>query len=144
MLQLVFRHDYVFGYQIRASIVFYQKTKHRHFLEWLKEELEEGYIRDRRDGMTEYTIVGPRPVTSLLQILRPHLRLKQLHAETALRILSQLPRGREMNPKVLLELAKEVDHFKELNYSKKRTNTSETVYKFLLDKNLLNPVETDS
>ncbi|MEX1051860.1 MAG: LAGLIDADG family homing endonuclease [Patescibacteria group bacterium] len=144
MLQLVSRHDYVYGYQIRASIVFYQKTKHRQFLEWLKEELVDGYIRNRKDGMTEYAIVGPKPVTRILKQLKPHLRLKKEHAAVALQVLSELPSGRQITPKILLELARQVDRFKELNYSKKRTNTSRQVYEFLLNKNLLNPVETDS
>ena|SRR3989344_2555493 len=143
MLQLVFRHDYVFGYQIRASIVFYQKTKHRQFLEWLKHELEYGYIRDRKDGMTEYTIVGPKPVMELLGRLRPYLRLKKKHAALAIDIISKLPGGRAITPKILVKLAKKVDGFVELNYSKKRTNTSKEVIDFLVSKNLLNPVETD-
>jgi hypothetical protein len=32
MLQLIWRHDYKLGYQIRASIVFYQKTQYKNFL----------------------------------------------------------------------------------------------------------------
>lgn len=137
MLQLVFRHDYVFGYQIRASIVFYQKTKHRQFLEWLKEELEVGYLRDRKDGMTEYTIVGPKPVAELLILLKPFLRLKKDHAVVALDVLSKLPHGRQITPAILLRLAKKVDRFTELNYSKKRTNTSAVVHDFLVSKKLL-------
>lgn len=143
MLQLVFRHDYVFGYQIRASIVFYQKTKHRQFLEWLKKELKVGYLRDRKDGMTEYTIVGPKPVTELLIKFKPFLRLKKEHVVVALDVLSKLPSGRKITPTILLKLSKKVDRFAELNYSKKRTNTSKTVRDFLVSKNFLNPVETD-
>ena len=49
MLQLVYRHDYVLGYQIRASIVFYQKQQYIDFLAELKEQLGYGYIRKRND-----------------------------------------------------------------------------------------------
>ena len=143
MLQLVFRADYRLGYQIRASIVFYQKQKYKNFLFWLKEKFQVGYIRDRNDGMSEYTIVGPKPVSEILKKLMPYLRLKRDQAELALAVLAKMPgSGRKMNSKILLELSLEVDKFAELNYSKKRTNTSEKVRQFL-NKSLLNPVETE-
>ena len=137
MLQLVFRHDYVLGYQIRASIVFYQKQKNAYFLDWLKKKLKDGYIRIRNDGMSEYTIVGVTPVTRVLKLLYPYLRLKKEAAKVALKVLSQMPgRGREMKPKLLLSLSKEVDKFLYLNYSKKRTNTTEKVKEFFRSRNL--------
>ena len=144
MLQLVFRHDYILGYQIRASIVFYQKQKNAYFLDWLKKKLKDGYIRKRNDDMSEYTIVGVSPVTRVLTLLYPYLRLKKEAARVALKVLSKMPgRGREMTPKLLFSLSKEVDKFLYLNYSKKRTNTSEKLKDFLESHNLLNPVETD-
>lgn len=140
MLQLVFRHDYVFGYQIRASIVFYQKQQYRHFLEWLKENLTDGYIRNRNDGMSEYTIAGVLPVTRVLKLLLPYLKLKKGQASLALSVLSRMPgSGRKMDVNRLLELATEVDRFAILNYSKKRTNTSEKVREFLKSHNFLIP-----
>jgi len=144
MLQLIYRHDYLLGYQIRASIVFYQKQQNRWFLEWLKRKLSDGYIRNRNDGMSEYTIVGVRPVRKLLQQLHPFLQLKTQQAKVALAVLAKMPvTGRAMNAKKLMELAIYVDKFLVLNYSKKRTNTSSKVREFLLSHNLLNPVETD-
>ena len=144
MLQLVYRHDYVLGYQIRASIVFYQKQQYRQFLEWLKEELEYGYIRNRNDGMSEYTIVGIEAVTNILKMLKPYLKLKQQQANIALIVLGRMPgSGRKMTAKLLMALANEVDKFLEMNYSKKRTNTSQVVKKYLKSNKLLDPVETD-
>ena len=58
MAQLVRRKDYIYGYQVRVSIVFYQKQVHQEILSWLKTKLNYGYIRQRNDGMAEYTIVG--------------------------------------------------------------------------------------
>ncbi len=40
MAQLVRRKDYIYGYQIRTSIVFYQKSSHEDILFWLKEQLD--------------------------------------------------------------------------------------------------------
>ena len=86
MLQLVRRKDYVYGFQIRASIVFYQKQKHRVFLEWLQKQFQVGYIRNRNDGMSEYTIVGFKSVTKVLKKLKPFLRLKKKHVNLVFKV----------------------------------------------------------
>lgn len=140
MLQLVYRHDYVFGYQIRASIVFYQNTRYKLFLIWLKRELIHGYVRDRNDGMSEYTIVGVEQVTAVLKLLSPYLKLKKPQANLAMKILKKMPiKHHQMNAELLLRLAEQVDGFIELNYSKKRTNTSVQVKQFLESHKLLIP-----
>ncbi len=133
MLQLVYRHDYVLGYQIRASVVFYQKQQYQSFLHWLQDQFDGvGYIRNRNDGMSEYTIVGIADVGKILQLLLPYLRLKKPQAEIALNVISQMPgSGRKMTEEKLLMLAKEVDRFLELNYSKRRVNTSAKLKAFL-------------
>ena len=144
MLQLIYRYDYVLGYQIRASIVFYQKSQHKDFLFWLKEKLIYGYVRDRNDDISEYTIVGVDSVKKILNLLYPYLRLKKRQAELSISVLSRMPgKGKKITPKLLLELSKEVDEFVFLNYSKRRTNTSEKVKDFLESKGLLDPVETE-
>lgn len=138
MLQLINRHDYMLGYQIRASIVFYQKTCNREFLEWLKSALHHGYIRNRPDGMSEYTIVGVTQVKEVLLLLIPFVRLKRKQAKLALKILKQMPgKGEKMTPQLLYKLAPAVDQFRFLNYSKKRTNTAKQVKDFLLSHNFL-------
>ena len=141
MAQLVFRKDYKFGFQIRTSIVFYQKTNHEEILEWLRDQLDYGYIRRRNDGMTEYTIVGLREVESVLSLLYPYLRLKKVLAKQVLAIIKRHPA--KMTVGQLLKLSELVDKTAEFNYSKKRTNTAETVRAYLQE-NLLIPVETDS
>lgn len=140
LLQLIYRHDYKLGYQIRASVVFYQKTQFKDFLAWLKRRLIAGYIRERPDNISEYTIVGLKPVTKVLNLLYPYLRLKKKQAKLALEVLSKMPgQGRDMKPKLLLALSRKVDKFADLNYSKKRTNTSRQVEEFLKSRNLLIP-----
>jgi hypothetical protein len=144
MLQLVYRHDYVLGYQIRSSIVFYQKTEYLEFLEWLKRRLKVGYLRNRNDEISELTIVGIKPVTQVLEKLYPYLRLKKRQAKISLEVMKQMPgTGKKMRPKLLMKLAREVDRFADLNYSKRRMNTSKKLYKYLVTRNLLDPVETD-
>jgi len=140
MVQLVHHKDYRLVYEIRPSIVFYQKTINKDFLFWLKSKLEIGYIRDRNDGMSEYTIVGVKNAIRILNQFLPFLRLKKKQAKLALFVLKRMPEsGRQMTAKLLYRLSKEVDKFASLNYSKKRTNTSVQVKKALLEKNLLIP-----
>jgi intein-encoded DNA endonuclease-like protein len=139
MAQLVRRKDYIYGFQIRTSIVFYQKTTHQDILSWLKQKLNYGYIRHRKDGMTEYTIVGLREVQGILGLLYPFLRLKKVLAKSMLELIKSHPK--KMSPKELLRLSLLVDKTAKFNYSKKRINTSETIQNFLKDSNLF-PVET--
>jgi hypothetical protein len=143
MFQLVRRKDYVYGYQIRASVVFYQKKNHRDHLEWIKSKFQTGYIRDRSDGMSEYTIVGIAQVKEVLGLLKPYLRLKRPHAELAFKIIEALPK--RFTPNALLRLGKLVDQYKDLNYSKRRQNTVEALETFFADLYQSRfPVTTDS
>ena len=142
MAQLVFRKDYRLGYQIRVSIVFYQKTSRQEYLLWLKKQLGYGYIRARRDGMTEYTIVGLREVKHVLKLLYPFLRLKTVLATKVLALIEQHPQSRKMTAKQLVRLSKLVDETAKFNYSKKRTITSVQVQAFI--DTISVPVETDS
>jgi len=140
MLQLIRRKDYKLGYEIRPSIVFYQKTINEYFLFWLKSKLKFGYIRKRKDGMSEYTIVGIGPVKKIILQINPFLKLKKKHGKLAMHILMQMPKtGKEMTARKLLKLSLEVDKFIFLNYSKKRTNTSIKVKEYLISHNFLSP-----
>lgn len=137
--QLVRRKDYKLGYQIRVSIVFYQKQNHEEILFWLKEQLKYGYIRRRNDGMTEYTIVGLTEVEQVLELLQEKLRLKKVLAREVRQLIKRHPK--KMTAAKLLTLAGLVDATAEFNYSKKRTITASVVETFLKDNNLF-PVET--
>ena len=141
MAQLVRHKDYVYGFQIRVSIVFYQKRTHQEILSWLKSKLDYGYIRLRNDGMAEYTIVGPKEVREVLKLLVPYLRLKKILAKQVIELIDQLPK--KMTIAELLRLSVLVDQTATFNYSKKRTNNSEALKIFLKDKNLF-PVETSN
>ena len=144
MAQLVTRKDYKLGFQIRVSIVFYQKTTHQEHLLWLKKQLGFGYIRARRDGMTEYTIVGLREVEHVLKLLYPFLRLKKELARNVLKIIERHPPQRQMTRSQLLKLSQMVDKTARFNYSKKRTVTSAAIVTFFEKQTIFVPVETES
>ena len=139
--QLVRRKDYCFGYQVRTTIAFYQKTENERILLWLKEQFLSGYIRRRKTGISDYTIVEPKEVRRVLELLQPYVRLKQEHVRLGLQILDEIPRADDAVR--LMSLCQLVDRFRTINYSKKRTNTSEIVEEFLKSHGYLAPVETD-
>ncbi len=140
--QITKRKDYVFGYQIRSNLAFYQKSDHQEILVWLKNCLKAGFIRHRKTGISDYTIVDPAEVERILKMLQPYVRLKREHIGLALKILERLPTYK--TPKKFLELCYEVDRFQDLNYSKKRTNKAFLVESYLKVNHFLTPVETSS
>jgi len=127
--QIVSRPDYKLKFQIRSSIAFYQDTKNKEILEWLKETFKAGYIRQRKTGISDYTIVEPREVKRILKLLQPYVKLKKKQVELGIEILEKLES--EKSKENFLGTCKLVDKFKELNYSKKRTMTYEVVKKSL-------------
>ena len=137
--QLVSHKDYVFGYQIRSSIAFYQHTSGAKILHWLKDQYSVGYIR-KRGNLEDYTIVGWENVEKILKELRPYVRLKRPQVDLALDIITLAQK--DLDVQKFVALCQRVDEFKVLNYSKKRSQTSEKVVEFLTERNLL-PVTTD-
>lgn len=127
--QIIPRKDYKLKFQIRSSIAFYQDTKQVKILNWLKEIFEVGYIRHRKTGISDYTIVEPKEVKKILELLKPYVKLKRKQIELGLEILSKLE-GKKSKEE-FLEICKLVDKFKELNYSKKRTINYKVVKKSL-------------
>lgn len=134
--QLVRRKDYVFGYQVRASVVFYQNIENIRILRWLKHKLRSGYIRKRNDGLAEYTIVGLKDVSKVIEYIEPFIILKRPQVKLAKRIIPRIIK-KKMSSGLLLRIAKEVDKFAFLNYSKKRTNTTQIVREFLVNNRLI-------
>ncbi|MDD5699783.1 MAG: LAGLIDADG family homing endonuclease [Candidatus Nanoarchaeia archaeon] len=127
--QIVPRKDYKQKFQIRTSIAFYQKSNNVEILDWLKEQFGVGYIRERKTGISDYTIVESNEVEKILTLLKPYVKLKKKQVELGLLILGKLKDKKSDND--FLEICRLVDKFKELNYSKKRIITYENVSKSL-------------
>lgn len=89
-----------------------------------QKRLVHGYIRLRGE-MADYTTVGLSRVHSVLREIGPFVILKAKHVEQASRIIdeAQCIGSRER----LLSIARQIDAFAVLNYSKTRHITSETV-----------------
>ncbi len=142
IFQLARRYDYVYGFQIRASVCFYEHTRGKAGLEWLKQQLGCGYIRDRAGSMSDYTIVGWSAVKRVLELIQPFTIFKR---EQVNRALALMPRfDKTLTPEEFLEAALLVDAFATLNYSKGKVIGASTVEAFLHSKGLLVPVTTEA
>ncbi len=139
--QLIRKKDYCLGFQVRTSIAFYQKTENEEILHWLKQQFLAGYIRRRKTGMSDYTIVESKEVRRVLELIHPYVRLKKEHVRLGLEILNNFPLTGD--PTNLISLCRLVDRFQNINYSKKRTITSEVVEIHLRSHGYLAPLETD-
>ena len=126
-IQIVHRKDYRLKFQIRFSIVFFQKTEKEWFLLKLKKFLLHGSIRDRNDGMSEYAIVGLEQTVSVLHILSPYLSLKRKLATLLFEIAQKVRKIQTLED--LLHVCELVDTSARFTYSKKRTVTTDTVRK---------------
>lgn len=129
LAQLIRRNDYRYGYQIRVSIYFYQKTKRQWILLWLKKKLKYGTFRQRKDGMSEYCIVGAQPVQKILNLLCPKLRLKHKLCKLILTIIEDLKHVK--NPQDFIQIAYLVDKVAVFTDSKKRKINASVVENFL-------------
>jgi LAGLIDADG endonuclease len=144
IFQLVRRHDYVYGFQIRISVCFYQSTRGRAGLEWLKQQLGCGYIRDRAGSMSDYTIVGWSAVERVLELVQPFTIFKRDQVNRALEFIELASLDGRVAPEEFLERAKFVDAFATLNYSKHKHLDAYAVQAVLESKGLLVPVTTEA
>ncbi len=128
---------YRFQYQVSPNIVFFQAKKERVGLEQLQSLIGIGYLRDRKDGIVEYTIGDMPSIRDLLHAILPYLRLKKRQAHLMLKILLQREAVRTSSD--FLKLCALIDEFQKLNYSKRRQQTSAAVEKTLRTQGLLTP-----
>jgi len=119
--------DYRYGFQVAPYIILFQSAKERYKFEEICSLINLGYIRERKDGILEYTISRIDNILEFLNMVRPFVILKRKQVELMLKILKQ--KKKIKNEKDFKSLMKLIDSFRELNYSKKR-NT------------YINPVET--
>ena len=133
--QIIKNNDYKRKFKLQVSVVIFQKSSRRWFIDDLHKTIEMGYIRERNDGMLELTIKATKDVKLLITKLIPFLVMKKPQAELVLKILFLLKDIK--NDHEFLEVCKLIDKFATLNDSKKRINTSEIVKNVLFP-----PVET--
>ena len=135
--QLVKQKEYRFGFYIRASVAFSQSTSARFGLELIQRLVGGGYLRDRGTGMSDLVITSRPLLFDLLTAVQPYVIFKEEHVRRALQLLPRLERLKE--PEVFLQLAREVDAFATLNYSKTKRISAVDVERYLRSKGVLCP-----
>src|SRR3990167_3466039 len=110
--------DYRFGFQVAPYIILFQSAKERPQFEKICSLIDLGYIRERKDGILEYTISKMDNILEFLSFVRPFVILKKKQVALMKEILEQ--KRKIQNKKDFAKLMKLVDTFRELNYSKKR------------------------
>ena len=140
--QLVRQKGYRFGYYIRASVSFSQDTAYRSHLEYLREVIGGGSVRDRGTGMSDLVITSRPLLIELLTSLKPYIVFKRRQVDRALWLLPQIaPR---LGEEEFLRLAREVDAFAALNHSKTKRISAADVERHLRGKGFSAPVTTSS
>ncbi len=139
MLQLKPRADYAYGYQIKATVSFYQKQSNRSILEWLHENLKIGTVRDRNDGISQYDVEGIEPVRQVLELLQPYVVLKHEQVSMALCLIDEMTTQIDPSPEEFLKWCGQVEAFQALNYSKRRKHVQADVRDFLERMGYLDP-----
>ncbi|MFA4817644.1 MAG: LAGLIDADG family homing endonuclease [Parcubacteria group bacterium] len=109
---------YRYGFQIAPYIVLFQSNQDRKNFERICSLIGLGILRERKDGILEYSINRIEHLKLFLKSVKPFLILKKEQAELMLKILAK--KEKVKNQKDFEKLAQLVDTFRELNYSKKR------------------------
>ncbi|OGF94506.1 hypothetical protein A2433_01210 [Candidatus Giovannonibacteria bacterium RIFOXYC1_FULL_48_8] len=109
---------YRYGFQVAPYVVFFQSQKERRRFKKICFLLGMGYLRERNDGILEYVINRKEEIRNFLGQVKSHLILKRKQAELMLEILAKKEKIKTKAD--FNQLARLVDKFRELNYSKKR------------------------
>ena len=94
-------------------------------------------MRDRGTGMSDLVITSRPALFNLLTEVRPYVVFKREHVRRALLLLPRLDRVRD--PELFLQLAREVDAFAALNYSKSKRIFAVDVERHLCSMGVLCP-----
>jgi hypothetical protein len=138
--QLVRQREYRYGFYIRASLSLSQSSSARHGLEHLQRVIGGGYLRDRGTGMSDLVVTSRPLLIETLRAVEPYVVFKREHVRRALWLLPQL--GPRLDVQEFLRMAREVDTFAALNYSKTKRISAVDVEQHLRSKGVVAPVTT--
>ncbi len=109
---------YRYGFQVAAYIVLFQSAKSRTQFEKVCSLISLGSLRERKDGILEYTIGRQDDLKQFLAWVKPYVLLKRSQVELMEKILKA--KALVKNKYDFEALMKLINSFEELNYSKKR------------------------
>lgn len=142
MLQIKPREDVRYGFRITSTICFYQDSSQEKELQWIRDQLQTGYLSRRNDGMSELRVDGHQRVAEVLRCLEPYIRFKRIQVELMMEALAKLEAAQ--TPQEFLEVCALADEIAEANYTSRRKYTAEVVRKEFESKGWLTPVTTES
>ena len=109
---------YKYGFQIAPYIVLFQSLKEKKNFEKICSMIGLGYLRIRKDGILEYIIGRQERIEEFIRIVEPYVLMKKSQIELIKKIL--VLKKKVKTQKDFKALARLVNTFRELNYSKKR------------------------
>ena len=109
---------YKFGFQVAPYIVLFQSAKGRKNFDKVCSLIGFGYMRERKDGILEYTVGKLKDIDKLLSMIEKYVILKKEQVKLMRKILILITKVQ--NKKDFSKLMNLVNIFGELNYSKKR------------------------
>ena len=110
--------SYRFGFQIAPYIVFFQSQKEKEKFQKICDLVQLGHIRERKDGILEYIVNKQEAIRKFIDWVQPYVILKKQQVALMTEILNK--KQSINNYRDFQELAKLIDKFREINYSKKR------------------------
>ncbi|OGI59759.1 hypothetical protein A2727_01600 [Candidatus Nomurabacteria bacterium RIFCSPHIGHO2_01_FULL_37_110] len=133
MLQLKRRSDSKRAIRFMTTICFYQDTRHKKTLYWIKKVLGIGYISTRNDGMTELRINGYKQVRNILKSLLPYIRFKKLQTFALIKACEVLSstKFKKLTKKQLVKLVDLILVIQSENYVTKKKKTKIELHKIL-------------
>ena len=117
-VQLKPNKTYKFGFQIAPYIVLFQSQKDQKNFEQLCSMINLGYMRVRKDGILEYIIGRQENIIKFIKLVETYVIMKKLQIVLLKKII--VAKSKVENKKDFQALAKLIDTFRELNYSKNR------------------------
>jgi len=133
MLQLKKCGDRKSNLRFMCTICFYQDSRHREPLVWIRKVLNIGYLSDRKDGITELRVNGYRQIHSILVLLLPYLKFKKTQASCLVKACELLidKSFRKLNEDDLRTLVSLILEIQSQNYVTKKKKTGEELLKIL-------------
>jgi len=117
-VQLKPNKSYKYGFQVAMYIVFYQSQKSQKSFEKICSLIGFGHMRVRKDGILEYIIGTQEGIEKLIKMVDQYVIMKNPQVQLLKKIV--VLKNQINSQKDFRELAKLIDTFRELNYSKKR------------------------
>ncbi len=118
MVQIKNRRKTKFGWRLMFTICFYQDSRHKKPLKWIKNMIRIGYLSERKDGITELRINGFDAVRKILIALRPYVKFKSIQIGIILKILSLIGNKNfvQLKKNTRFKIADLISDLREQNY----------------------------